>query len=480
MTAPRVRFAPSPTGYLHIGGARTALFNWLHARRTGGTFVLRIEDTDRERSTDASVNAILEAMRWLGMDWDEGPQVGGPYGPYFQTQRVDTYRDFAEQLIAGGHAYRSYETKDDLDKAREAAKARGEVAFRYDSPWRDRPEPPDGRPHVVRFKMPRDERAYGFDDLVYGHIEKRAADMEDWIMLRPDGVPTYNYGVTIDDLTMKMTLVARGDDHVNNTPIQVALYEALGVEAPKFAHLPMILGSDKQRLSKRHGAVSVTAYRDTGYLPHALVNYLVRLGWSHGDQEVFGRAELVSCFDFEHVGRNAGVFNPEKLLWLNQHWIKNSPPDELAPLLSELLAKRGLTAPADARLQGVIVALRERAKTLLEMADSAAVFYSAGVTIDEKAGTKHLLGERPLLEGVRAHLATAAFEAPALEAWFKDLATQRNLGLGKVAQPVRVAVTGTTVSPPLFDTLVLIGRDEVLRRLDAALRWMSEKAPPAA
>jgi len=481
MSPPRVRFAPSPTGYLHIGGARTALFNWLHARRTGGTFVLRVEDTDRERSTEASVQAILEAMRWLGMDWDEGPGVGGPFGPYFQTQRLDTYREHAEKLIAGGHAYRSYETREDLDRAREEAKARGvTVGFRFESPWRDKPEEPAGRPHVVRFKMPRDEQPVGFDDLVYGRIEKRHRDLEDWIMLRPDGVPTYNYGVVIDDLTMRISLVARGDDHVNNTPIQLALYEALGVEPPQFAHLPMILGSDRQRLSKRHGAVSVTAYRDSGYLPHALANYLVRLGWSHGDQEVFSRAELISLFDFEHVGRNAGVFNPEKLVWLNQHWIKNTPPAELALLLADHLAARGLAAPADARMEAVIGQLRERSKTLVEMADAAAVFYRQGVTIDEKAGTQHLLGERPLLESVRERFASATFDAPALEGWFKDYAAQKGTKLGKVAQPVRVAVTGTTVSPPLFETIALLGRDEALRRMDAALRWISEKTPPGA
>lgn len=478
-SAPRVRFAPSPTGYLHVGGARTALFNWLYARRHKGTFVLRIEDTDRERSTAESVNAILDGMRWLGLTWDEGPGVGGECGPYFQTQRLDIYREFANRLIASGHAYRSYETKEELDKAREAAKAAGQVAFKYDSPWRDRTDGPQDQPHVVRFRMPRTDGAVGFDDLVYGRVEKRFSDMDDWIMLRPDGVPTYNFGAAVDDLTMNITLVGRGDDHVNNTPAQVALLQALGVEPPKFAHFPMILGADKQRLSKRHGAVSVTAYRDQGFLPHALVNYLARLGWSHGDQEIFTRAELIEFFDFDSVGRSAGVFNPEKLLWLNNHWLRETPVDEVASLLAGHLARRGVNAEPDARMQGVVVQLRERAKTLEEMADHAAVFFSNGVTIDEKAGTKHLLGNRELLSDVRERVAQGTFEVAALEEWFKEYAARKELGLGKVAQPIRVAVTGSTVSPPLFDTLVLIGRDECTRRIDAALNWVTEKAPPA-
>lgn len=478
--APRLRFAPSPTGYLHIGGARTALFNWLYARRTQGTFVLRVEDTDVERSTDESVNAILDAMRWLGLDWDEGPGVGGESGPYFQTQRLHVYQEYAERLIASGHAYRSYETKEDLDKAREEAKARGQIGFRYDSPWRDRADGPRDQPHVIRFKMPRDDRPVGFTDIVYGHIEKRHDDLDDWIMVRPNGMPTYNFGAAIDDLTMNITLVARGDDHINNTPMQVELLHALGAPLPQFAHLPMILGADKQRLSKRHGAVSVTAYRDLGYLPHALVNYLARLGWSHGDQEIFTRAELIAAFGFDHVGKTAGVFNPEKLLWVNYQWMKQSTPAELAPMAAEELHRRGLRASPDERLQRIVAFVQERSKTLLELADQCAVFYPKEIVIDEKAGTKHLLGNRPVLESVRERLADGPFEAAALEEWFKEEAARRELGLGKLAQPVRVAVTGGTVSPPLFDTLELIGREECVRRMDGALQWINEKVPPGA
>jgi glutamyl-tRNA synthetase len=482
MPAPRLRFAPSPTGYLHIGGARTALFNWLYARKHQGTFILRIEDTDQARSTQASVDVIFEAMRWLGLDWDEGPFVGGPSGPYFQTQRLELYREFSDKLIASGHAYKSYETREELSALREAHKAKtGRDDFRYDSPWRDgREQPREGAPYVVRFKMPRDERPVGFDDLVYGHIEKRHVDMDDWIMLRPDGIPTYNFGAAIDDHTMGISHVARGDDHINNTPPQVAIFQALGATHPQYAHLPMILGEDKKKLSKRTGSVSVTDYRDQGYLPHALVNFLARMGWSHGDDEVFTRAQLVEYFGFDTIGKAGGVWNKEKLLWLNNHWMKQTPVEELAPLFVTQLARRGLTAQDDARTRDIVKLHVERAKTLGEMADHAHFFFTSGVTIDEKAGTKELLGNRPLLEAVRARLATGSFEVPALEEWMKSYAESNQLKLGKVAQPIRVAVTGNTVSPPLFDTLVLVGKDECLARLDAALAWVQAKVPPGA
>jgi glutamyl-tRNA synthetase len=480
MSVPRLRFAPSPTGYLHIGGARTALFNWLYARHTKGTFILRVEDTDQARNSEASVTAIFDSMKWLGLDWDEGPFVGGSSGPYFQSQRIHIYKEYAEKLIASGHAYRSYETKEELDQLRADHKAKsGKDDFKYESPWRDGAAPVPDRPFVVRFKMPRDESPVGFDDLVYGHIEKRHSDMNDWIMVRPDGLPTYNFGAAIDDLTMGITLVARGDDHINNTPPQVAVFQALGAQPPQFAHLPMILGDDKKKLSKRTGSVSVGDYRENGYLPHALLNFLARMGWSHGDDEVFTRAQLIDLFDFGPVGKSGGVWNKEKLLWLNNHWLKSAPVEETAAQLVEFLAKRGLTAANDDRLKGIVLQLRERAQTLVEMATHAAFFYSNGVTIEEKAGTKELLGNKALLEAVRERIASGTFEAAALEEWFKEYATTNNLKLGKVAQPIRVAATGGTVSPPLFETLVLIGRDEVLRRMDAALKWISEKVPPA-
>lgn len=477
---PRFRFAPSPTGYLHIGGARTALFNWLLARQTGGVFILRIEDTDQARSTGESVNAIFDAMKWLGLDWDEGPGVGGESGPYFQMQRLPIYRQYADKLIAQGKAYRCYTTKEEMDALREKAKAEGQPAFRFESPWRDRTDGPSDTPHVVRFRMPQGEGAAGFEDLVYGYIEKKHSDLDDWVMLRSDGVPTYNFGVVIDDLTMGVTTVARGDDHVNNTPIHVELYRALGLEPPRFAHLPMILGADKSRLSKRHGAVSVTNYRDEGYLPDALVNYLARLGWSHGDQEIFTREELIEYFSFAHVGRTAGVFNPDKLKWVNNQWMKLKGPDQLVGLYREQLAQRGLEEPDTERAKRLLGLFIERQNTLQDVVQAVGYFYSDGVTIDEKAGTKHLLGERPLLERVRDRVSSGTFEAGALEEWFQKTSEDLGVKLGKVAQPVRVAVTGNTASPSLFDTLELIGQAETVRRLEDAIRWASEKTPPGA
>ncbi len=481
MTKPRLRFAPSPTGYLHIGGARTALFNWLYARKYQGTFVLRIEDTDRARSTDESVRAVFEALEWLGLDWDEGPGVGGEYGPYFQTERLEVYRDYAERLIRTGHAYKSYETKEELSRLREAHKqGSGRDDFRYESRWRDGREPPREGPFVVRFKMPKDEQPVGFDDLVYGQVSKRHVDMDDWIMLRPDGIPTYNFGAAVDDLTMEITHVARGDDHLNNTPMQILVFRALGHDPPKFAHLPMILGPDKKKLSKRTGSVSVTEYRDNGYLPHALVNFLARMGWSRGDQEVFTRAELLEHFDWNGIGKAGGVWNKEKLDWLDNYWMRVSPPEALMPLFMGQLARLGLTAGDDERSRAILRLYVERTSTLKEAAEQAAFFFSDGVAIDEKAGEKQLLGNRPLLEAARERFASGTFEALSLEEWTKAHAEKAGVKLGKVAQPLRVAVTGNTVSPPLFDTLVLIGRDEAVRRVGAALEWMSEKTPPGA
>ncbi|MFL5309720.1 MAG: glutamate--tRNA ligase [Myxococcales bacterium] len=465
---PRVRFAPSPTGYLHIGGARTALFNWLWARQRKGTFILRIEDTDRERSTQESVQAILDGMRWMGLDWDEGPEVGGPYGPYFQTQRLATYEKHAEELIAKGRAYRCDCTKAQLDKLREEA-AREKRGFKYPGICRDKKLPKGTPGAVVRFRVP-DEGATTFHDLVKGDITTQHKELQDEVILRADGVPLYNFGAVVDDVEMGITLVARGDDHIVNTPRQILMYQALGYPVPAFAHLPMILGADKQRLSKRHGAVSVLQYRDDGYLPGALVNYLARLGWSHGDQEIFSLQELIEKFDWEHVGATAGVFNPEKLLWLNQQWIKATPVPELARHVAPLLAQRGVQVDP-ALVARVLPPIVERAKTLVDMAEQARTFFEKGVRFDEAAAKKNLTPEtRPLLAEARDLVARRIGEGPqALEQAFRDLATQRGLGLGKLAQPVRVAVTGTTVSPPLFETLVLLGRDEALARIDAAL-----------
>ncbi len=485
MTLPRVRFAPSPTGYLHIGGARTALFNWLFARRARaegkGAFVLRIEDTDRERSTEASVQAILDGMRWMGLDWDEGPEVqmdgrkigGGPHAPYFQTQRLSTYDRYSEKLIAEGKAYRCNCTKSELDILREQAQ-REKRGFKYPGICREKKLSKDTSGAIVRFRMP-DEGATTFNDLVKGAITTQHKELQDEVILRNDGVPLYNFGAVVDDVEMGITLVARGDDHVVNTPRQILMYQALGFPVPTFAHLPMILGADKQRLSKRHGAVSVLQYRDDGYLPGALVNYLVRLGWSHGDQEIFTLEELVEKFDWDHVGATAGVFNPEKLLWLNQQWIKKTPLNELAAQVKPLMIARHshkITPDLDLnRLALVLAPMVERAKTLLEMADGAVTFFERGVTFDEAAAKKHLTAEaKTILESARALIdARFAEGGHALEAAFRDAAAAQGLGLGKLAQPVRVAVTGTTVSPPLFDTIVLLGREESLARIDAAL-----------
>jgi len=485
MTLPRVRFAPSPTGYLHIGGARTALFNWLFARKARaegkGTFILRIEDTDRERSTEASVQAILDGMGWMGLDWDEGPEVvvgerklgGGAHAPYFQTQRLDTYDRYAERLISEGKAYRCNCTKAELDILREQAKVE-KRGFKYPGICREKNLPKGTPGAIVRFRMP-DEGATTFIDLVKGAITTNHKELQDEVILRNDGVPLYNFGAVVDDVEMGITLVARGDDHVVNTPRQILMYQALGFPVPTFAHLPMILGADKQRLSKRHGAVSVLQYRDDGYLPGALVNYLVRLGWSHGDQEIFTLDELIEKFDWEHVGATAGVFNPEKLLWLNQQWIKKTPLPELAAQVKPLMISRnGARISGDielSRLASVLAPLAERAKTLLDLADAAVTFFEKGVKFDEPSAKKHLTRDaKAILESARTLIDTRIQEGPhPLEAAFRDAATAMGLGLGKLAQPVRVAVTGTAVSPPLFDIIVLLGREEVLARIDAAL-----------
>ncbi len=467
--APRVRFAPSPTGYLHIGGARTALFNWLWARLQKGTFILRIEDTDRERSTQESVQAILDGMRWLGLDWDEGPEVGGPHAPYSQTERLATYEKHAEALIARGRAYRCDCSKELLDKLREQA-AREKRGFRYPGICRDKKLPKGTPGAVIRFRMP-DEGATTFHDLVKGDITTQHKEMQDEVILRADGVPLYNFGAVVDDVEMGITLVARGDDHIVNTPRQILMYQALGYPVPTFAHLPMILGADKQRLSKRHGAVSVLQYRDDGYLPGALVNYLVRLGWSHGDQEIFFLQELIEKFDWEHVGATAGVFNPEKLLWLNQQWIMKTPVDELVRQVREAYLRRHNLMPGPL-LPSFIPLMQERAKTINEIADAYAAYIESELPkYEEAAVRKQLTPEaKPLLQEARAVVQSRFDEGPqAMEQAFRELATKRGLGLGKLAQPVRVALTGTTVSPPLFETMALLGKDRSLRRIDAAL-----------
>ncbi len=468
MDKPRVRFAPSPTGYLHIGGARTALFNWLWARRAGGTFILRIEDTDQGRSTKEAEAAIFEGLRWLGLDWDEGPEVGGPHGPYFQMERLDLYESHAEKLVAEGKAYACYCTRDELEAGRKRAEAE-KRQYRYPGTCREKPYD-RSKPHVIRFRVP-EHGATGFDDLVKGHISTPHDTLQDEVILRSDRVPLYNFGAVVDDITMKVNLVGRGDDHVNNTARQILMYQALGYPVPTFAHFPMILGADKARLSKRHGATSVTAYRDMGFLPQAVVNYLVRLGWSHGDQEIFSLDELVRLFELRNVGDTAGVFNPDKMAWVNHEWLKRASTDELARLALPFFRGAGLPAEDGAKLRHVCAVAKERARTLGEYVQQFRYFYSKPV-FEPKAKGKFLTKDtRPVLEAIRAGIAgMAALETGALEKLFHAEAEKRGVGLGKVAQPVRVALTGGTASPGMYDVVQILGKDETLARLDEALR----------
>ena len=465
---PRVRFAPSPTGYLHIGGARTALFNWLWARRTGGTFVLRVEDTDRERSTQQAVDAILDGLRWLGMDWDEGPDIGGPHGPYFQTQRLAIYRRYAEQLIAEKKAFACYCTREELDVLRKQAE-KEKRQFKYPGTCREKPYAPSRR-HVIRFCMP-ETGATTYQDLVKGPITTPHDTLQDEVILRGDGMPLYNFGALVDDIEMKITLVARGDDHVNNTARQILMYEGLRAPVPVFAHLPMILGADKARLSKRHGATSVTAYRDMGFLPGAVVNYLARLGWSHGDDEIFTVDELVKYFDFMDVGATAGVFNPEKMVWVNHEWMRKLSREEVARRAVPFFRQAGLPAEDDEKLRHVADVARERAKTFGEMVQQFRYFY-APIQLDPKAKEKFLTADaKPTLTTLREGVAgLPALETTGLEKLFQELAAARGLAAGKVAQPVRVALTGGTASPGIYDVIQILGREETLERLDAALK----------
>ena len=467
---PRVRFAPSPTGYLHIGGARTALFNWLFARRHQGVFILRMEDTDRERSTEASVKAILDGLEWLGIDWDEGPEAGGKFGPYFQTQRLELYKKFSDGLIAKGHAYRCYCTKEELE-ARRAIFDKQKRPYKYEGTCRNRTDAPD-LPSVVRFKMPEGSGAVSFTDQVIGKITKEYADLDDFVMLRNDGIPLYNFGCVIDDHEMQITLVVRGQEHINSTFPQLMLYQALGWKAPEFAHLPLILGKDREKLSKRlHPEADVMVHAQNGILPEALLNFIVRLGWSHGNDEVISREQMVEWFGFDHVGTTSGVWNPEKLLWLNHHYLKSLPAADIAGRLVPWLEKKGFAVNGDPRLERIVLALRERTHTLEEMAHMASVYFSKGVTLDSAAVLKHLTPDgRMALKAVRDAIAPVSeWTHDPLDAAIKSVAETLKLGMGKVAQPLRVAVTGTTVSPGIGETLSLIGKDESLRRIDAAL-----------
>jgi len=456
----RVRFAPSPTGYLHVGGARTALFNWLYARHFGGTFILRIEDTDTERSTQQSVDAILQGMEWLGLDWDEGP--------FYQTDNFPLYKQHVQKLLDEGKAYRCWCKPEELEAKREAAMAEGRKP-KYDGTCRHRQDQPLDQPHVIRFKAP-EEGETAFDDLIKGRITFPNAELDDLIISRTDGTPTYNFCVVIDDALMRITHVIRGDDHVNNTPRQIQLYEALGYPVPIFAHVPMILGSDKARLSKRHGATSVIAYRDMGYLPEALNNYLVRLGWSNGDDEIFSREEMVQKFDIANVGRSPSVFNPDKLNWLNAHYIKTGDPARLAELLKPHLASRGVTDTSAPDLTGVISTLQERAQTLEEMADRALFYYQAPQSYDEAALAKfdkpHLAA---VFSAVSAKLAaTTASTAAECDALFKEICVEGGWKMPQVGQPVRIALSGSTQAPGIGEIVMALSKAEAVARIDRA------------
>lgn len=459
----RTRFAPSPTGFLHIGGARTALYCWLEARHRGGQFILRIEDTDRERSTDAAVRAILDGMHWLGLDPDEGP--------LYQTRRMERYREVAQALHDAGKAYWAYESKDELDAMRAAMKDRGEKP-RYDGRARDRNLPYRDDPNrVLRFRNP-ESGSVVFQDKIKGRVEWANAELDDFVMLRSDGFPTYNFAVVVDDIDMGITEVIRGDDHVNNTPRQINLYEALGAALPSFAHLPMILGPDGQKLSKRHGAVGVMQYREDGYLPHALLNYLVRLGWSHGDQEIFSIAEMIDLFDIADVNHSAARFDFAKLGWLNQQYLKTDDPEVVGRELAWHLERLGLDVSKGPDPADVVVALRERTQTLKAMAEQARIWYAPIDAWDEKAVNKHLRadGAADVLRAMGEKLATLPTWRPdAIHALVAEVAEARGIGMGKVAQPLRVAMTGTAVSPSIEDTVYLAGREVALRRIDNAI-----------
>jgi glutamyl-tRNA synthetase len=461
----RVRFAPSPTGYLHIGGARTALFNWLFARHNKGTFVLRIEDTDRERSTDEYIEAIIEGMTWLGLDWDEGPVR--------QTDRFDVYKKYVDKLLEEGKAYYCYCSPEDLEANRKEAMKQGR-SLKYSGKCRGLKEPVPGIDPVVRFRMPQQGSTY-VDDMVKGHVVFENEQLDDLIIQRSDGTPTYNLTVVVDDVDMAITHVVRGDDHLNNTPRQVQLYEALGYETPKFAHLPMILGSDKARLSKRHGATSVMAYYEMGYLPQALVNYLVRLGWSYGDQEVFSMEELVQYFSFENVGKAAAVFNPEKLLWLNQQYIIQSPNETLAEQVIPFLEKEQVIQAGQQQdmkwLAKAVGTLRERSKTLVEMAQSLRYYIDEDIEYEEKAKNKFLNEEsRELLVELKEGLESMSeFTEQEIENLFRSIAERKKVKLGKLAQPARVALTGGTQSPGIFEVLDVMGREKTIRRFERAI-----------
>ncbi len=466
----RVRFAPSPTGFLHLGGARTALFNYLFARHHKGTFVLRVEDTDQERSTGDSIQAIFDGLKWLSIDWDEGP--------FFQSKRLDLYRNAADRLLSEGKAYRCFCTPEELEERRKEAFAKG-IPPRYDGRCRDRSHFPN-IPHVLRFRTP-DIPEIVVRDLIRGDMRFNGNLLDDWVIIRSDGYPTYNFAVVIDDLDMGISHVLRGDDHINNTPRQITLFEAIGAPLPKFAHIPMIHGPDRAKLSKRHGATSVMAYHEMGYLPHALVNYIARLGWSHKDQEIFSRQELIDYFDLDHVGSSPAVFNPEKLLWLNAQYIRNEDPSTLSSeLLPFLKPVRHPFSPGpdtkEPNLDRIVEEWKTRVRTLTELAEAVHPFRDQEFSYSSDAMEKHLIPDnKPLiLLYSQRFSAISSWTRENLEEVLGSIGLECNLKLGKLAQPLRAALTGQNVSPGIYDVLLLLGRDEVLSRLDRALTFIGQ------
>jgi len=461
----RVRFAPSPTGYLHIGGVRTALFNWLFARHAGGSFLLRIEDTDRDRSTEEAIHAIIDGLRWAGLDWDEGP--------YRQTDRLDLYRNHAMALLEQGQAYWCICTTDELEDRRKKAQALGETV-KYDGRCRHRGITAPDQPAALRFKSPQNGQTV-IEDLIKGAIVFDNQVLDDLIILRSNGYPTYNFSVVIDDGLMNITHVIRGDDHVNNTPRQIPIFQALGFQTPQFAHLPMILGSDKTRLSKRHGATSILAYRDMGYLPEAMVNYLVRLGWSHGDQEIFSMQEMIEWFDFHHVQKASAVFNPEKLRWVNAQYLRTSDPQQVTKHLIPFLEKEGYDETAFRLIPGGVEALvpplRERSETLLDFVKGAIPYLENIITVDEAAAKKFLTSAiAPSLTKFAERIRTLTdFSKATLEKNFHEVLEEEGLKMGKLAQPLRVALTGRTVSPGIYDVMELLGKERTIQRIQAGI-----------
>jgi glutamyl-tRNA synthetase len=461
------RFAPSPTGFLHVGGARTALYSWLYAKSQGGKFILRIEDTDIERSTQEAIDAILEGMQWLGLEWDEGP--------YYQTLRFDRYNAVIDQLLAEGKAYKCFMPAAELDAIREAQMARGEKP-RYPGTWRERTDHPEGQPYAIRFKTPQTGSVV-VKDHIRGDIEVANSELDDLIIRRTDGVPTYNFCVVVDDWDMGVSHVVRGEDHINNTPRQINILQALGAPIPEYAHVSMILGDDGKKLSKRHGAVSVMQYRDDGFLPQALLNYLVRLGWSHGDQEIFSKEDMIALFSLDNIGQSASAFNTEKLVWLNQHYIRSLPPSEVAKYALWHFAQQQIDVTQGPALEEVIKIQAERVKTLKELAQISRYFYQEYEDFDADAAKKHL---RPVakdaLVAVQAKLATLTeWNTETIHHAINQTAEELGVGMGKVGMPLRVAVTGSGNSPSLDLTLNLLKPEQIEQRINKALEYIANR-----